>query len=169
MNFISRFRDFGPVKYLMGKTVVEGATLRAQQEQLDMYRAAVLLKGHHWFAENASIEGNVRVYKQPEQSDIEKFYSDVDVMLPKAIQALVQRSIDAQIKDMFTKIHVAQSATEKLKDVSQSTEPSSALMESLGFELDCRESNIPNAGKVIPQCQICLFARRPRRFVKLLS
>ena len=153
MNFISRFRDFGPVKYLMGKTVVEGATLRAQQEQLDMYRAAVLLKGHHWFTENASSEGNVRVYKQPEQSDVEKFYTDIDCMLPKAIQALVQRSIDAQIRDMFSKIHAAQIATEnkeKLQDGSQSTELSSTLLDSLGFELECRESKIPNAGKVIP-------------------
>ena len=152
MSFISRFRDFGPVKYLMSKTVVEGATLRAQQEQLDMYRAAVLLKGHDWFTQNVSTEGNIRVYKQPEQSDVEKFYTDVDCMLPKAIQALVQRSIDTQIRDMFTKIHAAQSATPKVEtseDNSQSIQPSSALLDSLGFELECRESKIPNAGKVI--------------------
>ena len=136
----------------MSKTVVEGATLRAQQEQLDMYRAAVLLKGHEWFTQNVSTEGNVRVYKQPEQADVEKFYTDVDCMLPKAIQALVQRSIDTQIKDMFTKIYEAQSATPKVEtseDASQSTQPSSALLDSLGFELECRESKIPNAGKVI--------------------
>jgi hypothetical protein len=152
MSFISRFRDFGPLKYLMSKTVVEGATLRAQQEQLDMYRAAVLLKGHDWFTQNVSTEGNVRVYKQPEQEDVEKFYADVDCMLPKAIQALVQRSIDTQIRDMFTKIYEAQSATPKVEtseDESQSTQPSSALLDSLGFELECRESKIPNAGKVI--------------------
>jgi hypothetical protein len=151
MSFFSKVRDFGPLKFLMSKTVPSGATQRVQQEQLDLYRAAVLLKGHEWFAKNSTKEVDSQVSVQPSEADIEKFYHDIDQLRPKAIQSLVQRSVDLQLRNMFSKLDDYSNAVAKMKERrhhSQPIEPLTTLRESLGFELKCKTSSIANAGMV---------------------
>ena len=151
MSFLSRIREFGPLKFLISKATTGGLTLRAQQEQLDYYRAAVLLHGHTWFEKNVSNEDNKRVYKVPTESEIEGFYSDVDKMSPKAIKLLVQNSVDQQLRKMFKELDDHSTGVEKMnkrRHVSQTVEPFLTLQEGVGFELECRDSKIPTAGTV---------------------
>ena len=151
MSFISRFRDFGPLKFLMSKTLPAGASSRIQQEQLDLYRAAVLLKGYDWFKQNSIKEAESQLSAQPSPADIETFYDDIDQMRPKAIQSLVQLSVDKQLREMFSKVDTYSTAMSKMKERrhhSQPIEPFSTLRESHGFELKCKTSSIPNAGMV---------------------
>ena len=151
MSFFSRVRDFGPLKFLMSKTVTAGATQRVQQEQLDLYRAAVLLRGHDWFVQNSAKEGGSQISVQPTEADIERFYHDIDQLRPKAVQSLVQKSVDLQLRNMFSKLDDYATAIGKMKERrhhSQPIEPFTTLRESLGFELKCKTSSIPNAGLV---------------------
>ena len=166
MSFLSRIREFGPLKYLISKATAGGLTLRAQQEQLDYYRAAVLLQGHSWFEKNVANEENKRVYKVPSESDIEGFYSDVDQMSPKAIRQLVQKSIDLQLRKMFSELDAHSSSVEKMnqrRHISQPVESFLSLQESVGFELECRDSKIPTAGTVRTLFPVMSFASRTLR------
>lgn len=151
MSFFSRVRDFGPLKFLMSKTVPVGATQRVQQEQLDLYRAAVLLKGYDWFEHRSANKDDGQASVQPSEADIEHFYYEIDKLRPKAVQSLVQRSVDLQLRKMFSKLDDYAIGLEKMKGRrhhSQPIEPFSTLRESLGFELKCKASSIPNAGMV---------------------
>ena len=141
-NIMSRIRTVGPINYFLGIVVKKAESQRLQQEHVDLARAAVLLKGYTWFQNNSSVIDNKRVYQEPDPSEIEKFFVEVDQMPPKKVMALVQKSVETQVINMFRKMQEREDAEEKEGDKAKS------LTETVGFEVECRESTIYRAGEV---------------------
>ena len=132
-------RAVGPINYFLGMVAKKADSQRLQQEHVDLARAAVLLKGFTWFQNNSSIIDNQRVYKEPPPVEIERFFTEVDRMSPKAVKALVQKSVEEQVVRMFRKMQEREDAE---------AEKALSLTETIGYEVECRESTIYRAGQV---------------------
>lgn len=158
MNFLSRLVQSGPLKSIL-KPLLTGISPKKQQEQIDLYRAAVLLKGHHWHevAHQQEASGH-HVSKSLSQDDVDRFYREVDSWTTKEIKANVHKSIEKQIISMLRHVDTYSSTIEKAiagagssslasrgGDVGSTAK--SAMFNAVGFELDLRTSTIADAGE----------------------
>ena len=150
MNVIKKIRATGPLQYIFGQLgLKQPESLRAQQESIDISRAAVLLKGYKWFQDNYELENNKKVYGTPDPNVIARFFDNVDEMEPKAMNNLVQKSIELQVIDMFKKLDKHLSPDEPIKERHHADQPAPvSLSDSIGFELSVRTSTIYRAGDV---------------------
>ena len=156
MNFITKMRAVGPVNYILGFVAKSVESQRVQQEHVDLARAAVLLKGFSWLQSNCTTEDNKKVYAVPQPDQIEKFFSDVDKMTPKAVKSLVQKSVESQVVEMFRKIYEREQALNGFEGDAdgegavkkQAAQDVKSLEESFGYEVECKESTIFRAGQV---------------------
>jgi hypothetical protein len=151
MNLFQKIAQNPQFKAFM-KPLLPGLSPKAQQENIDLYRTAVLLNCYKWHQTNSG---------QPSPKDVEAFYDSVDKLgNEKVIKKSVQKLIEQQVTNMMQKVDTYTVAIEEIVDrkgrpTSNAKRP--RLLDTMGFELDCRESTIPTAdeglflrGKVFP-------------------
>ena len=154
-SFISRLPK--PLQSIL-RPLLMGNTPRKQQEQIDLYRAAVLLKGHAWHHavrhSRGAADNSIQLLSQ---DDVDGFYREVDSLTAKEIAASVHKSLETQIIAMLRDVDTYSSTIEKAiagagssslanrgGDVGSTAK--STMFDAVGFKLEVRDSTIPGAG-----------------------
>ena len=155
MNFISRLAEFGPMKRILKPLLGAGITPKLQQEQVDFYRAAVLLKGHAWHkSRDATVATTTAV---PTQEDVDRFYREVDAMSSKDIKASVSKALEAQVTEMLRHVDTYSSSIEKAiagagssslasRGGDVGTTAKATLLHARGYDVEVRTSSVAGAG-----------------------
>jgi len=129
----------------------------------DYQKAALLCKCYDWYLSRASssspssslsslyTDDNIK----PNQEDVDKFCSEVDELTEKSLYTVrdyVQKSLHDQVTVMFNNIDKHNDSVEKAL-VSRTRSGNNnkgnnklSLLSTVGFELESRQSNIPNSG-----------------------
>lgn len=128
----------------------------------DYQKAALLCKCYDWYLTRASssslslsslsIDNNIK----PNQDDVNKFCTEVDELTEKSfytVRDYVQKSLHDQVTIMFNNIDKYNDSVEKAitsrtrsNSLNNNENNKLSLLSTVGFELESRQSNIPNSG-----------------------
>jgi hypothetical protein len=143
MSFLTRLANNPQLKALL-KPFFPGLSLKSQQEQIDLYRATVLLKCFEWYKSHPN--------QQPTHEESESFYETVNrIGDASAIKRAAQVMLDKQVVDIFRKVDDYTTATlekppQQQRNSKGLDQNRPSLLKMLGYELQCRTSTIPASG-----------------------
>lgn len=145
MNILKKFGQS-----ILTSLKVNQITPRELQEQIDFHRTAVLLSSYEWHKKNKIIVDDKKSFAKPGDEEYEGFWTLADKSTPKEIKSIVNLSLDTQIQELFKKLSIYSiELGKKLQRNSRDTAKSEIrLLDLVGYELECRESSIPNSGEV---------------------
>ena len=155
---------------------------KSQQDQIDLYRACILLNGHDWYLKRKSLSITTTSFNSnsltlqedytPTQLDVNKILAYVDSMSASEVRGNVQKLLEKQISNILREIHENNSSDENVDENDvvggrlDKIVDRSKLIDRLGFELECRQSSISDAagqgvfvkkGKIFPGTVIAFF------------
>mmetsp|Transcript_16094 Transcript_16094/g.15452 ORF Transcript_16094/g.15452 Transcript_16094/m.15452 type:complete len:347 (-) Transcript_16094:52-1092(-) len=144
MNFLKKFGQS-----ILSSLKFNHITPRELQEQIDFHRTAVLLASYTWHRKNEVIVEKRKTYPIPNDDEYEGFWTLADKSTPKEIKENVNLLLDTQIQELFKKLTIySLELGKKLQKTSKDfVKTEIKLLDTVGFELECRESSIPNSGE----------------------